>query len=273
MPQARSFCPRFAPPGTRSLRAPSPFAPFPLLPSLWHPRDPLSPPPPHNLGAPSSSQHAFTPWVPLFWGFHAALWGPHPGPLPCSMGAARTRPPLHLPRALQHPWVAPWGGRRTLWAMPSHPRGLYPTCPPAAPLSSAPLAAAGAERSCQPQACQAALAFCSPWTLLARGHCLAWQAQGGHEHEANAPAGSILPASPCPAGVLSAARAKRGHPWRAPSRWEQRGRRFPGLGFTVKETGASCRAAISTFLVANCFKMCWNRVGWRPRGTFRVAAL
>lgn len=143
------------------------------------------------------------------------------------MGAARTHPPLHLPRALQHPWVAPWGGRRTLWVMRG---GCTLPAPPAAPLSSAPLAAAGAERSCQPRACQAALAFCSPWTLLARGHCLAWQAWGGHEHEANAPAGSILPASPCPVGVLSAARAKRGHPWRAPTRWDQRGLRFPWAG-------------------------------------------
>lgn len=198
---------------------------------------------------------------------------PIPAPYPAPWVQHAPAHPCTSPEPCSTPGWPLGEGAGPCGRCPATHGGCTLPAPPAAPLSSAPLAAAGAERSCQPQACQAALAFCSPWTLLARGHCLAWQAQGGHEHEANAPAGSILPASPCPAGVLSAARAKRGHPWRAPSRWEQRGRRFPGLGFTVKETGASCRAAISTFLVANCFKMCWNRVGWRPRGTFRVAAL
>lgn len=98
-----------------------------------------------------------------------------------------------------------------------------------------------------PAACRAAPpTLCSLQTLLAP-----WLGRGS-EHEADAPAVSIPAAFPCPASVPSPACAKphQGHPRRARGRWLVAGTRSlqPGLGFTVKETGMSCRAAISILL-------------------------
>lgn len=214
-------------------------------------------------------------------------WGP-PDP---GVQQARSQPcpsPPPAPGPLQLP---PWG-----WPLleGAGPRGVMPYLPqaplwgaalpggslPRCPLLLCPRARCERQAEVPAGACQVApLAFCSPRTLLARRRCPAWQERGlgaqGRCTGGQRPGG--LPA-PCRHGVPSPARAKprAGSPTEnpdplAPTAAVTRSL-LPGLGFTVKETGMSCRAAISILLL-QIDSRCAGVVGWWPRGLFGLLCL